>query len=605
MTKSELISDLSGLIKSLGLVFGDIGTSPIYTLAVALLLVPHEPANVLGIVSLIIWTLFVLVTLEYAWLATHLSRNGEGGTLILAGIIKPKLSGAKKSIITLLSFLGISLLIGDGVITPAISILSAVEGIRLIPGCLDVSQWTLIILAGTIALFLFSVQRNGAGKVSGTFGPVMLVWFLTLGIYGFYWVLKCPEVIRALNPLEGLLFLWHQGSRGFFLLSAVILCSTGGEAMYTDMGHLGRLPIVRGWYFVYFTLILCYLGQGAFLLLHTGVVNPLFSMVNSVLQPLYVPFLILSIMATVIASQAMISGMFSIAFQAMAARLIPLFKIDYTSAKIRTQIYIGIVNWFLCFFVLLLMVVFKCSAGLAAAYGLAVTGDMTITGILMCWLFFLRKRKLHLFGALTVVLVDLTYLCANLHKIPQGGYWSLVISSIPFLLILLYTRGQRRLFERLKPTSLTEFREKYLEARFAGTMLDGNAVFLARDPNFIPPYIVRTFFTHRIIYRNCYLVSVSTTTTPFGVSWTFGEEIAPGLRPFLITTGYMEQVELEQVLTEAGINAVAVFYGVEEIDTESPIWKIFRLIRKITPHYIEFYHLPSEKLHGVVTRVQM
>ncbi|MDD2715889.1 MAG: KUP/HAK/KT family potassium transporter [Candidatus Wallbacteria bacterium] len=599
------VTDYSSFLKSLGLVFGDIGTSPLYTLAVIFLLIPPESANIIGIISLILWTLFVLVTVEYAWLATHLSLNGEGGTLVLAEIIKPRLRGRRLIFMTFMSYLGISLLIGDGVITPSISILSAVEGIRLIPGCLNFSQWTLIILAGTIAIFLFSFQRFGTEKVAGTFGPVMFLWFITLGLYGMYWIIKAPGVLRALNPLEGLYFLVNHGIHGFLILSAVILCSTGGEALYADMGHLGRLPIVRAWYFVYFTLILCYLGQGAFLLLHPIVTNPLFSMVYALSRPLYVPFLILSIMATVIASQAMISGMFSIAFQAMAVRLIPLLGIDYTSARIRSQIYIGIVNWFLCFFVLLMMFVFKNSAGLAAAYGLAVTGTMTITGILMSWIFFIRKKKLHLAAAVIVTFVDLIYLLANLHKIPQGGYWTLVISSIPLFLILLYTNGQRRLFSRLKPTPLSEFREKYLEARSNGRMLEGNAVFLARDPNFIPPYIVRTFFTHRIIYCNSYLVSVSYTTKPYGITSVFGEEIAPGLRPFLISAGYMEHVELEKVLTEASINAVAIFYGVEEIDTESPVWKIFRFIRKNTPHYIEFYRLPSEKLHGVITRVEI
>lgn len=597
---------IKGIIKSLGLVFGDIGTSPIYTLTVIFLLTKPTEANVIGVLSLIVWTLVVLVTVEYAWLAMSLGKKGEGGTIVLKELLVPLLKSSRQvAFVTLLSFIGISLLIGDGVITPAISILSAVEGSLLIPGFENTEQGLLILVAAVIAIALFAFQKKGTERVAVAFGPLMLIWFFSLSISGIVSILQMPSVIKAINPYYALKFLIDNGISGFFVLSEVILCATGGEALYADMGHLGRKPIIRAWYFVFAALLLNYLGQGVFVIKHPDAKNVLFEMVFHQVPLLYVPFLILSIIATVIASQAMISGMFSIVYQGIQTRVMPMFKVEYTSAELRAQIYIGIVNWFLLASVLFIMYEFRESSRLAAAYGLAVTGTMTLTGIMMTWIFHLKKRPMLAFVSFVVTVVDIAYLCANFYKIPHGGYWSVILASIPFLTIMLYTRGQRRLYRMMKFMPLEEFLNKFTKSYPTTAKIKGTALFLIRDIKEIPFYITQTMFYHGIIYEDNIFVSIIKRDDPFGVTGYFKEGMANGLRLFEIQYGYMEVVDVEELLREAGIDEKTIFYGIEDIATKSIIWKMFAIIKKLTPAFVQFYKLPSRKLHGVITRIEM
>lgn len=595
-----------GVLKSLGLVFGDIGTSPIYTLTVVFLLTRPTEDHVIGVLSLIVWTLVILVTLEYAWLAMSLGKRGEGGTIVLKELLVPLLkSGRQVAFVTLLSFIGVSLLIGDGVITPAISILSAVEGSLLIPGLEHTKQELLIFIAAVVAMTLFAFQRKGTEKVAGAFGPLMLIWFLSLAISGFASIIKTPSVVRAVNPYYAIKFLYENGLTGFIVLSEVILCATGGEALYADMGHLGRRPILRAWYFVFVALLLNYLGQGAYVIRHPDAGNVLFEMIFHQVNFLYVPFLILSITATVIASQAMISGMFSIVYQGIQTRIMPMFKVDYTSAELRAQIYIGAVNWFLLVSVLFIMFEFKESHRLAAAYGLAVTGTMTLTGIMMTWIFYLKgKRSLSLMS-LFVTIVDIAYLIANFYKIPHGGYWSIILASIPFLMIMLYTRGQRRLYRMMQFMPLDDFLNKFNRAYPVSPKIEGTALFLIRDIKEVPFYIIQTMFYHGIIYEDNIFVSIIKRDDPFGVTGYFKEDITKGLRLFEIQYGYMEVFDVEDILRETGIEEKAIFYGIEDITTRSIVWKFFSMIKKVTPAFVHFYKLPSRKLHGVITRVDM
>ena len=599
-------SPVKGIIKSLGLVFGDIGTSPIYTLTVVFLLTKPTEANVMGVLSLIVWTMTVLVTVEYAWLAMSLGKKGEGGTIVLKEILVPLLKkGRQVSFVTFLSFIGISLLIGDGVITPAISILSAVEGSLLIPGFEKTGQSTLIIIAGIIAIVLFSFQKKGTEKITWVFGPIMVVWFLSLSIAGTISIVAAPNVIKALSPYYAVKFLIENGITGFFVLSEVILCATGGEALYADMGHLGRKPILNAWYFVFFALIINYIGQGAFLIQHPEAKNVLFGMVFHHSPLLYVPFLILSIMATVIASQAMISGMFSIVYQGIMTHIIPMFRIDFTSTELRSQIYIGLVNWFLLISVLIVMFEFRESSKLAAAYGLAVTGTMTLTGIMMTWIFYLRGNKHLAFISLLVALVDITYLISNSYKIPHGGYWSIIIGIIPFSVIMLYTKGQKRLYKKLSAVPLEEFLNRYTVAYRTKNKIKGTALFFLKDPKEIPPFMIRSMFINNILYEDNILVTIIKRDDPFGVTGFFKEKLANGLSVFEIQTGYMELPDVEEILREAGIEEHTIFYGLEDIVTENPFWKIFAIIKRLNPAFVQFYKLPSHKLHGVMTRVEM
>ena len=600
--------NLNGIIKSLGLVFGDIGTSPIYTLTVIFLLTEHTLANVLGILSLIIWTLIIVVTVEYAWLAMSLGQKGEGGTIVLREILIPMLkSGRKISFVILLSFIGISLLFGDGVITPAISILSAVEGMVLIPGLEGTSPETLVIIAALIAIGLFSIQKKGTEKVAWAFGPVMALWFLSLATSGFVSILNVPAVFNAINPYYAFKFLIENGIAGFFVLSQVILCATGGEALYADMGQLGKLPIVRGWYVVFFALSLNYLGQGAFIIQHPETKNVLFEMIFQQAQILYIPFLVLSILATIIASQAMISGMFSIVYQGITTRVLPMLKVDYTSAKLSSQIYIGTANWVLLIFVLFIMFDFKESHRLAAAYGLAVTGTMAITGIMMTWIFYL-KNKMSLFAiAMFVTFVDIIFLLSSLHKleIRYGGFWSILLALIPFSIIMIYTSGQKRLYSALKPLDLEVFLGKYNKLYPGINKIKGTALFFARDITKIPPYIVNTMFDNNIVYKDNIIVSMIKLDNPFGVTSSFKETLAEGLRIFEIRMGYMEVIDVERILKESGIDEKTIFYGLEDIVTDNIIWKVYSTIKRLTPAFVQFYKLPPHKLHGVLSRIEM
>ncbi len=600
--------NLHGIIKSFGLVFGDIGTSPIYTLTVIFLLTAHTLANVLGILSLIIWTLIIVVTVEYAWLAMSLGQKGEGGTIVLREILIPMLkSGRKITFVILLSFIGISLLFGDGVITPAISILSAVEGMVLIPGLEGTSPDTLVVIAALIAIALFSIQKKGTEKVAWAFGPVMALWFMSLAASGIVSILNVPAVFNAINPQYAFKFLMENGIAGFFILSQVILCATGGEALYADMGQLGKLPIVRAWYVVFFALLLNYLGQGAFIIQHPDAKNILFEMIFQQAQVLYIPFLVLSILATIIASQAMISGMFSIVYQGITTRVLPMLKVDYTSAKLSSQIYIGTANWVLLIFVLFIMFDFKESNRLAAAYGLAVTGTMAITGIMMTWIFYLKNKMPQFAIAMFVTLVDIVFFLSSLHKleIRYGGFWSIILALIPFSIIMIYTSGQKKLYSALKPLDLEVFLKEYNKLYSSINKIKGTALFFARDITKIPPYIANTMFENNIVYEDNIIVSMIKLDNPFGVTSSFKETLAEGLRIFEIRMGYMEVVDVEKILNESGIDEKTIFYGLEDIVTENIIWKIYSTIKKLTPPFVQFYKLPPHKLHGVLSRIEM
>lgn len=597
---------IKGIIKSLGLVFGDIGTSPIYTLTVIFLLTSKTQAHVMGIISLIIWTLIIVVTVEYAWLAMSLGQKGEGGTIVLREILVPLLkSGRNVAFVSLLSIIGISLLFGDGVITPAISILSAVEGMALIPGLEGISQGTIVIIAAIIAIALFAIQKKGTEKISWAFGPIMVLWFCTIALSGFISIINVPSILLAINPYYAIKYLLDNNITGFLLLSQVILCATGGEALFADMGQLGKLPIIRAWYLVFIALLLNYLGQGAFILQHPETKNVLFEMAFQQAQILYIPFLILSIFATIIASQAMISGMFSIVYQGITTRVLPLLRVDYTSSKLQSQIYIDSANWFLLFSVLFVMFIFQKSEYLAEAYGLAVTGTMALTGIMMTWIFYLKNDRPKFIIALLVTFVDMVFFTSSLHKIPYGGYWSIILAIIPFSIIIIFINGQKRLGEALSPLNFDIFLEEYNKIYNTINKISGTALFFARDIKMLPPYIGNAMFNNNIIYYDNIIVSIIKTENPYGVSGSFKSNLAVGLNLFEIYTGYLEIIDVEQILKENGIDAKTIFYGLEDIVSDNIIWRIYSIIKKVTPAFVQFYKLPPNKLHGIISRIEM
>lgn len=596
----------TSIVKAAGLVFGDIGTSPIYTLAVLFIFLPPTTANIMGAISLIFWTLIIMVTVQYTFLAMRLSETGEGGTLVLKGLLLPLLRSPRGiTFFTLLATLGISLMIGECVITPAISILSAVEGIRQIPGFELIAQDWLILLAIIIALGLFLFQKRGTEGVSRTFGPVMVLWFLTLLISGALSVVYSPEILLAINPLYALQFFAHNGILGFFTLSMIVLCATGAEALFADMGHLGREPIQYAWGFVFLAVLFSYLGQAAFLLRHADVANPLFEMVFEQSHLLYIPFLILMICATIIASQAVISGIFSIIYQAITTHLLPMLPVDYTSDELRTQIYINTVNWLLCIAVIFVLLTFQYSERLANAYGLAVTGTMSITGSFMIAIFFQRKKYHYMAIAILVTLVDIFYFLSTVSKITHGGYLSLVIAAIPFSIIIIYTSGQRALYRAMKPMNHDQFIKKYIRAYKTARHLRGTAVFFARSLDQVPTYISRTMFNNEIVYEENVIISLDIKEEPYGFSWHLDKEIEAGLSHLSISYGYMQIIDLMRIIRDAGIQEKTIFYGMEEIVTRNIVWKIFNAIKRLCPSFVQYYRLPSHKVHGVITRVEL
>jgi len=596
----------ASIVKSMGLVFGDIGTSPIYAITAIFLLIPPTPGNIMGILSLVLWTMTVLVTIQYTYLAMHLGRKGEWGTIVLREILLPLLkSGNQIAFVSLLTIIGIALFIGDGVITPAISMLSAVEGITLIPGFQNTPEIMLMLIAGIIAIGLFAIQARGSERVAWAFGPVMVVWFSALAVMGLAAIWFAPQVLLAVNPFYALDYLTTHGPEGFLILSSVILVATGGEALYADMGHLGREPIVRAWHIVFVALALNYLGQGAFLMTHPGAHNILFEMFYSQFRILYIPFLLLSIAATIIASQAMISGIFSIVYQGITTRIMPLLRIDYTSPLLRSQIYIDIVNWALLFAVLFVIIIFKSSNNLTHAYGLAVCGTMTITGILIVWILVLRGRIMKSFIAVSILAITSVFLVANFHKIPTGGYWSLLIAFIPFCVIMIYVNGQKKLAAALKPVPIEEFLVRFDKIYHSVNRISGTALFFARDFRNLPQYVPRIMFDNTIIYDDNIIISIIRTEQPFGVTWGVIREITPGFSICEIYLGYMEIADISKILNEADIDEKTIFYGMEDIVTTHPVWRIFAAIKRLSPSVVQFYKMPSNKIHGVVTRVEM
>lgn len=603
-------SKFTEVVKAMGLVFGDIGTSPIYTLTVIFLLTAPTAENIMGILSLIFWTLIILVTVEYTFLAMSLSSKGEGGIIVLKEILNRSLKSARSiSVITFLGYIGVSLLMGDGVITPAISILSAVEGLELIPGIGVISENTIVIITIAITIILFSFQSKGTNKVAASFGPVMIIWFIALFFSGFFSLIHNPRILMAISPYYAIEFMINNGFSGLIVLSEVILCATGGEALYADMGHLGSKPIRQAWYFVFVALVVNYFGQGAFLLSmgekREEQINVLFSMLKHQSEFLYVPFLILTLMATIIASQAMISAVFSLVYQGIRTHIFPLAQVKYTSTHLKSQIYISAVNWGLLLAVILMIMMFKSSHNLAAAYGFAVTATMAVSTVFMIMIFFKHREKTKLVIALLVVIINIAFLISVFTKIPHGGYWSILIAAIPLFTIYLWSIGNRSIYKSFNSLPLDTYLVSYEQLYKKGRLLPGKALFFTKSLDSIPPYMIHSTLRGNILYEENILLSVVTVDVPFGVDKLYEPNIAQGLAGLEIQVGYMEKLDIPAVLGEFKIDPKVMFYGVDDIKAKSFILKTFAFIKRVTPNFVQFLDLPYYKLHGVLTRIEI
>lgn len=594
------------IIRALGLVFGDIGTSPIYTFAVVLLAVRPTPQAVLGIVSLIIWTLFLIVCGQYAWLAMGLADEGEGGPVVLRERLAHCFPPARRrGLVQALLFLQLSLLIGDSVITPAMSILSAVEGLRLLPSLADMPNLILVGVAALVCLVLFWAQSKGADRIGSLFGPIMLVWFLVLAFLGIHFISDWRFALDAFNPWYGLNFIIEHRWAGFLLLNRILLCATGGEALFSDIGHVGRRPIQVAWIFVLICLLLNYIGQAQFLLHHKSENSVLFQLAHAASESLFIPFLVLTTVATVIASQSVISSVASIIYQAINIRVFPPLRVVFTSVHLRTQVYLPIVNWVLFGAVQLLLWVMQTSDALASAYGLAVICTMTITGIFLTLIFMLQRAWVKFAVATLLLVVDGLFLFASLEKIPEGGYWSLIIAGSAFLIMFIYERGRRVSARQLASIPLAKFLPRFQDAYRSQPRLPGLAVFAAAELNSMQPYVIQSMFQNKIIYDDNLFVKVFHNSAPYGISVSFPEATAAGVRFMQIEAGYRQVVNLSEIFESYQLEPVVIFYGCEDVSSRNPLWKVYGFLRRICPSWVQYYHANPAISHGVVATVQL
>ena len=547
-------------LAALGVVYGDIGTSPLYALrecfAGAHGVAPTRD-NVLGILSLVFWTLVIVVTLKYQVYVLRLDDKGEGGILALMTLARGRSKGTRGAgrVLVLLGLFGAALLYGDGIITPAISVLSAVEGLEV--GAKGLEPYVVpITVAILIGLFLF--QRLGTARVGAVFGPIMILWFATIGVLGVGGILSEPAVLAAVNPAHAVAFFGRNGPQSFLVLGAVFLVATGGEALYADLGHFGKRPIQIDWFgLVGLSLVANYFGQGALLLRDPQAAsNPFYRLGPSC--ALY-PLIVLATAATIIASQAIITGAFSLTRQAIGQRYLPRMKVEHTSEIRIGQIYIPAVNRFLAVLTIALVVAFRRSSNLAAAYGMAVTATMAITTALAG---VASRKRLHwpLAAAAAVtagfLAVDLAFFGANLVKIARGGWFPLAVAAVVFTIMTTWRRGRELLHERLRGplVSVEDFRR---EAARCATV-PGTAVYLSMIPDLIPGALRHNFDFNRVLHERIVLLTIETETVPFvaGDERMEVRQIDERFHQAVLRYGYMQDPDLPKAfarLASAGL----------------------------------------------------
>lgn len=607
---------------SIGVVFGDIGTSPLYAMREAL---HHTRATVspehavLGVVSLVTWALILIVTVKYVIFLMRADNKGEGGTLALMALAQrfvPRRSGW----VFALGVVGAALFYGDGIITPAVSVLSAVEGIRDAPGApASVAKLVIPISAG-ILICLFLVQARGTASVARFFGPITALWFLVIAGLGIYHIADDPSIVRALLPHHGVIFLGENGLLGFIILGSVFLAVTGAEALYADMGHFGKKPIRAAWLaFVLPALLLNYLGQGALVLAHPSArTNPFFDMIP---QAIYWPVLILAMVATVIASQAVITGAFSMTQQAVQLGLFPRIDIRRTSETQAGQIFVPQVNTFLLVGVLVLLFTFRTSSNLAAAYGIAVTGAMFVDTLLFFAIVRFMWKKPTWVAALAAGgfgVLDVVFISSNLLKIPQGAWLPLVLGSALVVIMWTWTRGAQILTAKTRRDSvpLIELSE-ILKAR-APHRAPGTAIFLTSDPSMAPVALMHNLKHNKVLHEKNIVLTIETAETP-RVREEDRVRIEPvndDFKKVIISYGFMESPNLPKALglcrklgLKFDIMATSFFLGrrsvVPSAQSGMPLWqdKLFIFLMKNAANPTDFYKIPPGRVVELGTQV--
>jgi KUP system potassium uptake protein len=615
---------LSLVVGSLGVVYGDLGTSPLYSIREAFEGSSHrlevDRLNVLGAVSIIVWTLTLIITVKYVLLILRADNNGEGGILALTALVSGRDSSGQRSRVrtgglVLLGLFGTALLFGDGMITPAISVLSAVEGVELIRPEFD----SIVVPASVVILvLLFAIQRFGTGRVGRAFGPVMVVWFAVLAVLGTASVVRTPEIIQAVNPIHAVRYFSHNGAKGFLSMGSLFLVVTGGEALYADMGHFGRRPIQHGWLTIVMpSLLATYLGIGALLLREPEAIrSPFFLLAPEALQ---LPLVILATAATVIASQALISGVFSLTSQAVQLGFAPRTRVVYTSPTARGQIYVPMINWGLMIACVGLVIAFGSSARLAAAFGLSVTGTMFITTILFA-VFAHRTWRWNpvvtgLFAGIVLV-VEGAFLLANAFKIPDGGWFPLLIGFGIVVLFTTWKTGRNLVAARIA-TTRTPLRTFIASvATHDIVRVDGTAVFLYSQADTTPPGLAALVRTTGTLHETVYVVSILIEETPrvHPVHRVVSTELGYGAHQVTLRYGFMEETRVADDLeTHLGLQRQSAYFvlGREAIrSTAHPgmaRWRevLYALMVRNASDVAASFHLPHERVVEIGTRVEI
>jgi KUP system potassium uptake protein len=608
---------------AIGVVFGDIGTSPLYALKESF--VGHHPLavdrpHIFGVLSLIFWTMMLIVTVKYVFLILRADNKGEGGSLALLALINRKSGAGRRwtAGVVMLGVLATALFYGDAIITPAISVLSAVEGLTVVEARL--APLVLPIALGImVALFLF--QSRGTAKVGAIFGPIVLVYFATLAVLGAVNLVRHPEIVGILNPYWAYNFFALDPRLAFLALGSVVLAVTGAEALYADMGHFGRKAISVSWlYLVFPCLMLNYMGQGALLLDDPAAAkNPFFLMAPEWAR---LPLVVIATLATIIASQAVISGALSVTQQAVQLGFLPRIKITHTSEKAAGQIYIPSVNWALLAFVMLLVLMFRQSTNLAAAYGIAVTGTMFITA---CMLGVLASsvwgwsRWLVVAVVGVFLIVDGAYLASNLTKIPDGGWFPLLVGAVTFVLLTTWAKGRRLVRARLDESAMPM--KLFIDsAAESATRVPGTAVFMAASSEGVPHALLHNLKHNRVLHERAIILTVAVQEVPY-VDEAYRAEVAELGRGFwrvVLRYGFMQEVDVPAELKRLEVGGAPVrmvdtsfFLGRQTlIASERPgmaIWreKLFAAMVRNAESAMEFFKLPSNRVVELGSQVEI
>lgn len=616
-------------VGAIGIVFGDIGTSPIYAFRETFAghhTLHVDRMHIYGVLSLIFWSMMIIVTLKYVTIIMRADNKGEGGSLALLALINRQIGGKKRwtAGIVLLGVFATALFYGDSMITPAVSVLSAVEGLTTVNAGLQ--EW-VIPIAVAILLGLFAIQSHGTARVGLMFGPVMLLYFSTIAVLGGWHAIGRPEIALAMfNPLNFVQFFLHEPTRAFIALGSVVLAVTGAEALYADMGHFGRKPIRVSWlYFVLPALLLNYMGQGAMLMSMTPeqaietVKNPFFYLAP---ESLRLPLVLLATAAAIIASQAVISGAFSVTQQAIQLGFVPRLRIAHTSESAAGQIYIPVVNWALMIMVILLVVMFGSSSNLAAAYGIAVTGAMLIDAVLISvvllqlwnWNRYVAIGLLALFFT-----VDGLYLGANLLKIPAGGWFPLLIGAIAFTLLTTWAKGRQLLIARMDEASLPM--EIFIKsAATSASRVPGTAVFMTSSAMGVPHALLHNLKHNKVLHERVILLTVRIQDVPYVPVEKRSEttDYTAGFYRVVLNYGFMEEVNVPAELTKlegcgpsCKMMDTSFFLARQTLIASSrpgmAIWreKLFAWMLRNAESAMEFFKLPTNRVVELGSQVEI